>query len=492
MAQAQRVLILSGVVLLALATAAAGAQLAARLMAINLFEHEGEIHEIQYGSDVIFQLDTDADVWDPLATHTEPFIRDYSEIASGPDGKLFFVQRENNYDDAGDYRGRWTRILSLTPEIGPGGGIVYGSERLEYQLYTAAVGGDLPDRIGRVQTGPGARADDYDLFFSISWGAGQDGLIYRVTAEDSAEVYYTVDLDHLGLPSCGAGGQWAGDFDFDDDGNLYLSSGNSIPSGLFMARRLGSGDLHHRPDLVTQRTEGGMVGLAHAEGALYFYDWEPAGLDPEAGTPRFDYTVYEIDPATASIEAVFSDPLARSVLSLAEMPPPPRFDSGPMKILPDVHPSDLWFGAPRLVPKEDDPRIAILELPLWISMQNIAAAAAPPFLLHFEARLGSDKPLEVAFVRAGHAKGGPAWKSSLPAGGSVTLGGTLRLSIPKGVQVEGLPLYLKATVDSCAGEMKMPSTCRVKESDETNNVLMTQIQMPMKMPVKMPPKVLER
>jgi len=71
-----------------------------------------------------------------------------------------------------------------------------------------------------IRFGPGDRP-----YFSEATGAGGNGKIYKIV-ENRAELYYEVRLEDVN-------GFWAGNFEFDDDGNLYLSSGNRIPASIY-------------------------------------------------------------------------------------------------------------------------------------------------------------------------------------------------------------------------------------------------------------------
>jgi hypothetical protein len=65
-----------------------------------------------------------------------------------------------------------------------------------------------------------------NLFFSEATGAGGDGRIYRLVGS-TAEPFLTVRLSEVD-------GFWAGDFAFDRDNRLWLSSGNRVPAWLYL------------------------------------------------------------------------------------------------------------------------------------------------------------------------------------------------------------------------------------------------------------------
>jgi hypothetical protein len=64
-----------------------------------------------------------------------------------------------------------------------------------------------------------------DIFFSEATGGGQDGIIYRLR-NGAAEPYRRIRLSEVD-------GYWAGDFAFDPDGFIWLSSGNRAPANLY-------------------------------------------------------------------------------------------------------------------------------------------------------------------------------------------------------------------------------------------------------------------
>jgi len=98
------------------------------------------------------------------------------------------------------------------------------------------------------------------LYFSEATGAGGDGKIYRIDGT-SATPFYTVKLSDVG-------GFWAGDFTFDYDGNLYLSSGNHVPASIYKVAS-GTGAV---TKIFESRT-GSIAGLVYRNGYLYYADW---------------------------------------------------------------------------------------------------------------------------------------------------------------------------------------------------------------------------
>jgi len=118
------------------------------------------------------------------------------------------------------------------------------------------------------------------LYFSEATGAGGDGKIYRLDSGGSAVPFYTVKLSDVG-------GFWRGDFTFDYDGNLYLSSGNRVPASIYKVTS-GTGAVTKIFDSKT----GSIAGLVYRSGSLYYADWRQNiyRLDLSSGTSTVYYT----------------------------------------------------------------------------------------------------------------------------------------------------------------------------------------------------------
>ncbi len=98
-----------------------------------------------------------------------------------------------------------------------------------------------------------------DLYFSEATGAKANGKIYKLE-DGSPVVIYTVRLSEVG-------GSWAGNFAFDNKGNLYLSSGNSMPASIY---RVNNGSV---TPVEIFRDKGPITGMVYKSGYIYYADW---------------------------------------------------------------------------------------------------------------------------------------------------------------------------------------------------------------------------
>ena len=65
------------------------------------------------------------------------------------------------------------------------------------------------------------------VYFSEAYGGGKDGKIYRLV-NGSAELYLVIPRDKVGF--------WAGCFDIAPDGTIYITSGNVVPSEIYVIK----------------------------------------------------------------------------------------------------------------------------------------------------------------------------------------------------------------------------------------------------------------
>jgi len=125
------------------------------------------------------------------------------------------------------------------------------------------------------------------LYFSEASGAGDDGRIYKLNPpvnELEVDEHFSIASDsrkdpiqvHLKTVD----GFWAGDFTFDAQGNLYLSSGNRIPAFIYKVPRQEGGK-YGSPQMRYRNTRGAIKGIAiepnirdpNNPDFIYFADW---------------------------------------------------------------------------------------------------------------------------------------------------------------------------------------------------------------------------
>jgi len=104
---------------------------------------------------------------------------------------------------------------------------------------------------------PSSAGPRWTLFFSEAWGA-KGGKIYYFDRSNRPVLFFDVPFD------------WAGDFAFDENGCLYLSSGNVSPAKLYKVEGRNVITLYEHPRPIK--------GFVVKEGKVYFTDWDGSVL----------------------------------------------------------------------------------------------------------------------------------------------------------------------------------------------------------------------
>ena len=147
------------------------------------------------------------------------------------------------------------------------------------------------------------------IFFSEATGAAENGKIWRLENNGSITPFYTVSLSDVG-------GFWGGDFTFDSNDNLYISSGNIVPASIY------SVDVYSNivTTLFTDTNEciaGMMFGQ---DGYLYYANWHTR--------------IYRLNLSNLYRSIVYENP-ERDFSDVAfKIPGDPDVDAGGIWILP--------------------------------------------------------------------------------------------------------------------------------------------------------------
>ena len=118
------------------------------------------------------------------------------------------------------------------------------------------------------------------LYFTEANGSKGDGRIYKLTppvdkigskgfSRQSRQPFYTVQLKTVD-------GFWAGNFNFDAQGNLYLSSGNRTPASIYKVLRVREGQYGSPERRIYRDSRGSIKGIAidtRNSNFIYYADW---------------------------------------------------------------------------------------------------------------------------------------------------------------------------------------------------------------------------
>lgn len=108
----------------------------------------------------------------------------------------------------------------------------------------------------------------------------------------------------------------------------------------------------------------------------------------------------------------------------------------------------------------------VIEVPLSVTVRNQGTSAAGAFKISTEYSTGSDRrAYAVAFTVPRQTDIWYPRVTSLAAGRDITFNGKVSFRN----SLRGQAVVLRAIADSCSGDEFMPSHCRVRESNESNN-----------------------
>jgi len=144
-----------------------------------------------------------------------------------------------------------------------------------------------------------------NLYFSQASGANGDGKIYKLSPpvdELGSKQQFSISKEErpIWIYLKTVDGFWSGDFTFDSQGNLYLSTGNRIPGFIYKVQREENGK-YGFPRKSYQDTKGVIKGIAIDPSNLhfvYYVDW--------------DRTIYKLDISNLRRSVEFSGNISRS------------------------------------------------------------------------------------------------------------------------------------------------------------------------------------
>ncbi|HWQ18930.1 MAG TPA: Ada metal-binding domain-containing protein [Methanotrichaceae archaeon] len=106
------------------------------------------------------------------------------------------------------------------------------------------------------------------LYFSDATGAGGDGIIYYLNETGHAAIYYSVGYT---MRQTDVAGYWDGSFTFDDDGNLYLSSGNRKPASIYRITGAGPNAVSGSDSEIYTDKSGPIMGIQYVSPKYIYY-----------------------------------------------------------------------------------------------------------------------------------------------------------------------------------------------------------------------------
>ena len=202
-----------------------------------------------------------------------------------------------------------SRYVKRLPALrtGDNGFIEYGEEQIIYEVPLLADG--YPPLWNDFEVRTLASGEDR-IYFSMSYSYDA-GEIFYIDEDGEVQLYYSINPDELLVPSCDRlVGYWRGNFAFDDDNNLYLSSGNHVPSYIYRIAGAGQNfiDVDSLPEIIHEHSCT-IGGIKFSEPDVFYFN------RPWAGRPGTQDRIFSLSLGTSAEEIAFLDPTYERIRS---------------------------------------------------------------------------------------------------------------------------------------------------------------------------------
>lgn len=335
-------------------------------------------------------------------------------------------------------------------------------------------------------------AGNHRLYISQACGACDTKTIHYIDAGVKS-LYYDLETAPIGVASCEGrlSSYWAGDFYFDDDDNLFISSGNHVPSALF---RIGGAELDEVTGPVEQIFEhrSDMMDFVFEDDTTFYFH-SVRGPDINQGNLE-----------TGDVTLVFSNPGDARITDLVKYLPEEREGGAPIPPGPGhmmkrpigagkrLLPSEM--AARRVPPRPSDILISEIEIdkpfkatdqvdmriPVRISLINRGRALSEAVVVRVGVQVPDQKkPQLVPFYIAGHkdkdqAIHGLGYQQEVAMAGFVEIPPQLVQQI----ESQGGEISLVAIAQRCGPNDKQINTCITEDVNTTSNSKVFKLRLP--------------
>ncbi len=334
---------------------------------------------------------------------------------------------------------------------------------------------------------------NHRLYVSNACGACETKRIYYINADGTGDktLYYDLSSAPIGVASCedSLSSFWAGDFYFDNDNNLYISSGNHVPAAIFRVTDAGLDEVTGVPEQIFESTRSGIMDFVFENDNIFYFHgirnpWIAQG-NLETGEQDIVFT----NPSGSDIGDLINVILGVGDSGSAREPFP-----GPMSSsrIPRLTPPSSKMK--RRLPRRSDLLIKGIEigvpqkssnkgkvrLPVRITIKNSGKEMTGAINITVAIKSAGTKGQKTAtFSVAG--KKGPfhGLEHGLGFQQEVAIAGFVEFAYPKMKISEKSSLALLASVTGCQSQMKKqgPQKCRMDEIDKSNNLKIQAINL---------------
>lgn len=336
---------------------------------------------------------------------------------------------------------------------------------------------------------------DHRLYVSNACASCETKRIYYINPDGSNVItlYYDLSTAPIGVASCEGrlSHFWAGNFNFDDDNNLYISSGNHVPAAVFRISGAGLDAVTGVPEQIFESTRSGIMDFVFETNNIFYFHgirspWIAQG-NLETGEQDLVFTnpdgsnitdLIKLIPDEDSESGSAREPVPGLMRGSARIPaissPSGRF-SRRLPRRADLLIKDIEIGDPINVTSKGK-----IRLPVRITIKNRGKDVSGSIGLSTRLKLdGSKSQISATFYLAGQKTPYQGLGHGLAFQQEVAIAGFVEFAYPQMKMRGKSNMVLIASVTGCPSKAKKQGSqkCKLDDIDKSNNSKMRTLNL---------------
>jgi len=335
---------------------------------------------------------------------------------------------------------------------------------------------------------------NHRLYVSNACGACETKRIYYINADGTGDktLYYDLSSAPIGVASCEGrlSSYWAGDFNFDNDNNLYISSGNHVPAAIFRVSGAGLDEVTGVPEQIFEHTRSGIMDFVFENDNVFYFHgirnpWIARG-NLETGEYDLVFTnpsgsniadLIRVIPEEGSEGGSAREPFSGAMRGSARIPglssPSSKMERRPPRR------SDLLIKEIEIGTSIKPTNKTLVRLPVRITIKNSGKDMSGFIDVAVSIKTaGTKQEIPAVFSVAGQKGPYQGLDHGLSFEQEVAIAGFVEFSYPRQKIGKKSSIALLARVIGCPSKLKQrPQKCATDEEDRSNNIKMLPIDL---------------
>ncbi len=335
---------------------------------------------------------------------------------------------------------------------------------------------------------------NHRLYVSNACGTCDTKRIYYINADGTGDktLYYDLSSAPIGVASCGGHltPYWAGNFNFDNDNNLYISSGNHVPAAIFRVSGASLDEITGVPEQIFEHTRSGIMDFVFENDNVFYFHgirnpWIARG-NLETGAYDLVFTnpsgsnitdLIKVIPEEGSESGSAREPFSGPMRGSARIPglsaPSSKMERRPPR-RSDLLIKEIEIGIPIKLSNK-----TLIRLPVRITIKNSGKDMSGFVNVAVSIKAaGSKQEIPAVFSVAGQKEPYQGLKHGLAFQQDVSLAGFVEFSQAKMSTQAKSSITLLARISGCSNSPKQKGKkCVLKEMNKSNNLKMLAVDL---------------